>query len=208
MNLILLGGGGHAASCISCLESGGHKVVGFLDRPDTTPRSFWGYELLGVDDDLPRMLDRCDGFLITVGQIGLSPKRKALFDRVVQAGGALPSIVSVSAFCDARATLGAGTILFRNTVVNLGTKIGENTIVNTGAVVEHDCVIGNHVHISTGAIVNGGCSIGDGSFVGSGAVLRNNISVVADVLLGAGTVVVQDIIEPGVYVGNPARKIR
>ena len=62
--------------------------------------------------------------------------------------------------------------------------------------------------MSTGALINGDCSIGSECFVGSGAVLRNGVRMVSGVVLGAGSVVIHDILEAGVYVGNPARKIK
>ncbi|HID37929.1 MAG TPA: N-acetyltransferase, partial [Calditrichaeota bacterium] len=34
------------------------------------------------------------------------------------------------------------------------------------------------------------------------------VSIVDYVVIGAGAVVTRDILEPGIYAGNPARKIR
>lgn len=42
--------------------------------------------------------------------------------------------------------------------------------------------------------------------IGSNATILP-VSIVSDVVVGAGSVVTRDILEPGTYVGNPARKI-
>jgi len=34
------------------------------------------------------------------------------------------------------------------------------------------------------------------------------VKIVDNVVIGAGSVVTKDILEPGIYAGNPARKIR
>ena len=49
--------------------------------------------------------------------------------------------------------------------------------------------IGNHVSIGTNATVL-------------------PVTIVDDVVIGAGSVVTKDIVESGIYAGNPAKKIR
>jgi acetyltransferase-like isoleucine patch superfamily enzyme len=49
--------------------------------------------------------------------------------------------------------------------------------------------------------------IGDNVSIGSNATILP-VNIVNDVVIGAGAVVTKDINEPGVYAGNPARKLR
>lgn len=205
---ILLGAGGHAESCVACLESSGMTIVGFLDRAELAGTMVAGYPVIGTDGDLERFLPKADAFLVSVGQIESAQVRKRIFDRVKDAGGPMPWFSAATAFVHKSVSIGSGTVIMHRALVNIGSVIGENCILNTGCHLEHGVQIGSHVHISTGAIVNGNCRVGDGSFIGSGVVIRNNISVAPDVVLGIGTVVVKDITTPGTYVGNPARRIR
>lgn len=55
--------------------------------------------------------------------------------------------------------------------------------------------------------VCGNCRIGDGVFLGAGATVIEQIQIGPGVVVGAGATVVKDLIEPGVYVGTPARRI-
>jgi acetyltransferase-like isoleucine patch superfamily enzyme len=50
-------------------------------------------------------------------------------------------------------------------------------------------------------------TLGDRVSIGTNATLLP-VSICNDVVVGAGAVVTRDITEPGVYAGNPARKIR
>lgn len=82
-----------------------------------------------------------------------------------------------------------------------------SVIISKSAIV-HYCIIEDNVHIGPGAILNDGTYVGKNSFIAAGAIIIQNINISQDTLTGAGTVVVKDINEPGVYVGNPARRIK
>jgi acetyltransferase-like isoleucine patch superfamily enzyme len=42
--------------------------------------------------------------------------------------------------------------------------------------------------------------------LGAGSVVRDRVQICHDVVVGAGAAVVGDLVEPGTYVGVPARK--
>ncbi|MCD2175650.1 hypothetical protein [Rhizobium sp. C4] len=48
---------------------------------------------------------------------------------------------------------------------------------------------------------------GDNVVIGMGSILIGPLSICDNVLIGAGSLVNKDILEPGIYVGNPLRKI-
>jgi sugar O-acyltransferase (sialic acid O-acetyltransferase NeuD family) len=103
--------------------------------------------------------------------------------------------------------IGDGTIICPGTILTTGITIGTHVIINLNCTIGHDCVIGDFVTISPGANISGNVTIGDMCYIGSNAVIREKISICAGVTIGAGGVVVKDITEPGVYVGNPVKKI-
>ena len=53
----------------------------------------------------------------------------------------------------------------------------------------------------------GRCHIGRLVMIGAGATVIDRIRICDNVVIGAGTTVVRDIIEPGTYVGTPARRL-
>ena len=53
----------------------------------------------------------------------------------------------------------------------------------------------------------GRCEIGDHVFLGAGSTVIDKRKIVDHVIIGAGSTVIKDILEPGIYVGSPARKI-
>ena len=81
-----------------------------------------------------------------------------------------------------------------------------------------DCFIGHGVMFINDAFSKGGPAGGDKSLwkptvLGSRVSIGSNATIlpvrIADrVVVGAGAVVTKDLDEPGVYAGNPARKLR
>lgn len=202
-NLILIGGGGHCKSVIEVAESAGYTIIGILDRPEEVGKKVLAYEVIGVDDDIPLYVDKAE-FVITIGFIKNPALRIKLYNKILEAGGEFATLIASTAHVSKYAKLGVGTVVMHQAFVNAGAVIGDNAIINTFANIEHDAHIGNQCHISTGAMVNGDCVVGDNCFIGSQSVLANAISICPDVVVGAGSLVRKNIVQAGVYSGNPA----
>lgn len=192
--IILIGGGGHCKSCIDVIEHGmTYEIAGIVDVPEKLHQKVLGYEIIGVDDDLPRLSNEYKNFIITIGQIKSPEKRILNFETLKKLGTKLPVIISPLAHVSNHACIGEGTIVMHHALVNAGVRIGKNCIINSKALIEHDAIIGDHCHISTGAIINGGNIIGAGSFVGSNAVCKEYIKIGENVIIGCGATIIKNI---------------
>ena len=202
--LILVGGGGHCKSVIDVAESAGYNIIGILDMPEDVGKQVLDYKVIGTDDDIPQYVDKAE-FIITVGFIKNPAIRVRIYNRIMEAGGKLATIVASTARVSKYATVGEGSVIMHQAFVNAGAQIGENCIINTFCNIEHDAHVGAQCHISTGTMVNGDCKIGERVFVGSQSVLANGIEVGDDIIVGAGSLVRKSIKTPGSYYGNPLK---
>lgn len=108
--------------------------------------------------------------------------------------------------------------------IQQGVKVGNRTRIQSHAFIcelveiGEDCFISHGVKFVNDRFSQGGPArgnkalwmstlLGDRVSVGTNATLLP-VSICSDVVIGAGSVVTRDINEPGVYAGNPARKIR
>lgn len=206
-DIILIGGGGHCLSCIDVLEQGGqYRIAGIIDLPEKLGSRVSGYPVVGNDDDIARLAKECPNFLISLGQIRSAAGRQRIYERVKQAGGRLPLIVSPLAYVSPRAQLAEGSIVMHQALVNSGAVVGPCCIINSKALIEHEARIGAFCHISTAACINGQVSLGEHCFVGSNTVVGNNLDITAHCILAAGSQVLKNISQPGVYMGWPLRK--
>lgn len=92
-------------------------------------------------------------------------------------------------------------------------RVGDRVNIQDGAIVHtlygrSVSVIGNDVSVGHNAIIHG-AEIGNNVLIGMGAIIMDNAVVPDNTIIGAGAIVVTNTkLEPGVYVGNPARKIK
>lgn len=105
------------------------------------------------------------------------------------------------------AELGAGAIVQFGCIITADIVIGRHSQINTLSAIGHDVVIGDYFTVASHGVVNGFCKIGNHVYFGSHAGVRQGLSVCDDVVLGMGALAVKNIEEPGVYIGNPAKKM-
>lgn len=204
-SLVLIGAGGHAASCIDVIrEEKKHEIIGLIGRADELGRAVSGFSVIGTDSDLGssgKLI--AQSAIVVVGHIRSAESRIRLFSHLSLLGYMLPSIISPLAHASLSARIGAGTIVMHGAIVNAGAQVGVNCIINSRALLEHGVTVGDHCHISTAAVVNGDAVIGDGTFVGSGAVIREGVRIGRRCLIGMGAIVRHDLPDESVFYGTP-----
>lgn len=114
--------------------------------------------------------------------------------------------------------IGPFTEIQKDVVIGGHTKVQSHAFICELVTIGHDCFIGHGVMFINDVFSSGGPARGDKSkwkstFIGNYVSLGSNatilpVSICDHVVVGAGAVVTKDITEPGIYAGNPARKIR
>jgi sugar O-acyltransferase (sialic acid O-acetyltransferase NeuD family) len=193
-DIILIGAGGHALSCIDVIEQAKNfKIAGLVGLKEEIGTVINGYKVIGSDSDLAQIVRDYKFALITVGQIRNADLRIKLFTEAIKVGFELPIIISPYSYISPHAQIDKGTIVLHGAVINAGVKIGNNCIINSCVLIEHGTEVSDHCHVSTGAILNGDTHIGARSFIGSGAILKQGISIGTDCQVGMGQLVTKDL---------------
>lgn len=206
-DLILVGGGGHCKAVIDVAESAGYNILGVLDKPEEVGNDVLAYKVIGTDDDIPKYVNDAE-FIITVGQINNCNIRKKIDQLIKNAGGRLATIIANDAYVSKYSSVGSGSVIMHKAFVNADAHIGENVILNTMANVGHDVRIGDFCHISTGVMICGNATIGNEVFIGSQSVVNQGVDICNNVVLSSMSVSNKNIVEPGVYVGAPAKHLK
>ena len=103
-----------------------------------------------------------------------------------------------------------------NVKIGSGTRVQSHSFICSQVVIGNDCFIGHGVMFVNDKFSNGEVNfdppfedtiIGNNVLIGSNATILP-VSICDDVIIGAGSVVTKDISKSGVYVGNPAKKIK
>ena len=186
--LILIGGGGHCTSCIDVIEQTEQfKVIGILDKQELVGQKVLGYDIIGTDEQIDRLLIEGHEFLITIGQIRSPQLRQKLFAKLQACHARLATVISPRAYVSIHASVEEGTIVMHDALINTNARIGKNCIINSKALIEHDAIVGDHCHISTAAIINGGTEVKNGSFFGSNAVSKEYVTTSNEAFVKAGS---------------------
>lgn len=199
--MILFGCGGHARSVISVIRETSREEILLVDE-NVCPNE----RILGCRTIKEYRLQPDDKCMIAIGNI---QKRKKIYELLSDTEKMqLGNVHALSALIKEEVFMGKGIFIAANAYVGPQAVIGDNTIINTAAVIEHEVRIGQHVHIAPNATICGRAKIGNEVFCGASSTIIDKVSVCDKVTIGAGAVVTDDIIEPGIYVGVPARKIK
>jgi acetyltransferase-like isoleucine patch superfamily enzyme len=106
----------------------------------------------------------------------------------------------------------------KNVVIGRNCRIQSHAFVCELVTISDNCIVAHGVMFVNDLFAGGGPAQGDQSLwkpttIGNGVSIGSNatilpVAICDNVVIGAGSVVTRDITEPGIYAGNPARKIR
>lgn len=114
--------------------------------------------------------------------------------------------------------IGPFTEIQKNVVIGAFCKIQSHSFICEFVKIGDHCFIGHGTMFINDLFKSGSPSGGDLSkykdtIIGDNVAIGSNstilpVSICNNVVIGAGSVVTKDITEPGIYAGNPARKLR
>lgn len=106
----------------------------------------------------------------------------------------------------------------KNVLIGANCKIQSNSFICELVAIGNDCFISHGVmfindSFSTGRPAGGNKSLWKKTVIGNNVSIGTNstilpVKIADNVVVGAGAVVTKDLLESGIYAGNPARKIR
>lgn len=206
--IILIGGGDHCKSVIDVIEQENkYFIAGIVDLKEKYGQNVLGYPIIASDNDIPNLTKEYSSFFITVGHVKTAHTRKNIYLKLKDLGLILPTIISPSAYVSKHSNIGEGCIIFPFTIIDVEARIGNNCIINHGTTIGHGAIIKDHCHISANCVL-GKCQIDTETFIGGNCWINNGVIIAQNSIIGSASNVIRNIDEPGIYAGNPAKKIR
>ena len=145
---------------------------------------------------------------VAVTYTELNRVRTRLYNEVKKKGFQIVSYISSKAFIWNNVEIGENCFIFENNVLQYRVKIGNNVILWSGNQICHGTWIQDNCFLAANSAISGECIVGENSFLGVNSCLVDHLKIAKDSLIGAGSVVIKDTEEAGVYVGNPARRLK
>lgn len=203
-NVVLIGAGGHSKVIQDIIKANRHLTLHavldqkFKQRYTDNGVIYWHTDF--IDEFVQKNLS----FSIAIGN---NKARQKLVEQLPIPADKYISLIHPDSTISPTATIGCGTVVMAQTVINADTSIGKHAIINSGSVVEHDNKIGNYAHISPSASLSGTVTIGEGTHIGTGAIVIPGKTIGKWSTVGAGAVAIKNIEDGVTAVGVPAMKI-
>ncbi|WP_165003232.1 MULTISPECIES: acetyltransferase [unclassified Enterococcus] len=199
---IIIGAGGHAKVILETLRLENKKIYGFFDDNNV---KLQGLKYLGTIKELNKWTDKEKEkykFIIAIGDCAV---RKKIVEQLNLSSEQYGVAIHPSAILAESISIGPGTVIFANAVLNPDAVIEKHVIINTGCIVEHDCIIKSYVHLSPGVALAGGVRVGIGTQIGIGSQCIQTKKIGSWCMIGAGSTIVKDIPSHTLVYGTPAK---
>ena len=167
-----------------------------------------GMQILGSFEDLFNTAIEEKNFLLTMGDPKL---RRNLSERIIAAGGILPTLIHPMALISPNCTISTeGVIISPMVVVQSNVKIDKGVAIWDMALICHDAVVDSYVFIGPKALVGAAVHVNSLAYIGQAAVLISHKAkeIGCCSLVGAGAVVTKSVEDSHVVAGQPAKTIR
>lgn len=195
MKKALIGNGGHAREVMSQM---GITLTRFVDD------KYW---IEGDSKVLPLSKFKPTEYIVMIA-IGDSKDRYEMSNRLPKETLYFSYIHPTALILDNNISIGEGSFIGAYSVLTTNIKIGKHAILNRANHIGHDCSIGDFFSAMPGSILSGNVYVKSCFYLGTNASVREKINICDNVTVGLNSCVVKNIIEEGVYVGTPVKKIK
>ena len=193
--IAIIGAGGHGKVIGEIASLNKYEIINFFDDSANSIKEYI-FNPINTLEYLNKNLKDYDSFFVAIGNNQIrSDKIKWLKELKVN----IVNLVHPKSTISKYSSLGIGTCVMANAVINAGTIIEEGVIVNTSASIDHDCKIDNFAHISPNCSISGNVKIGKFSHLGSGTSVHPGINIGNFVKTGVGSKIFKDILDDSVH---------
>ena len=190
-NIAIIGAGGHGKVVGEIALLNQYKVINFFDDKVNDIKKF-PFTISGSLDYLKDHLKDYDAYFVAIGENRI---RFNIMEQLKKKKINIVSLVHPRSTISQFSSLGIGTCVMANAVINPGTLIKEGVIINTSASVDHDCIIEDFVHISPNCSLSGSVRVGKFSHLGTGTSVHPGIHIGNNVKTAVGSKVFKDILD-------------
>ena len=168
-----------------------YEIITFFDDKENEIKEF-PFTISGSLDYLKAHLKNYDAFFVAIGENKI---RFNIIEWLKKNKMNIVSLVHPRSTISKFSSLGIGTCVMANAVINAGTLIKDGVIINSSASIDHDCVIENFAHISPNCSLSGSVRIGKFSHLGTGTSVHPGSHIVNNVKTAVGSKVFKNILD-------------
>ena len=194
--LAIIGAGGHGKVVGEIALLNQYKLIDFFDDDQIKKTKEFPFTIIDTVDYLNEHLEDYDAFFVAIGD---NETRSEKIEWLKKNKMNIVSLIHPKSTISKFSSIGIGTCVMANAVVNAGSLIKEGVIINTSASVDHDCLIEDFAHISPNCSLSGDVKIGKFTHLGTGTSVHPGINIGNNVKSGIGSNVFKNILDDTIY---------
>ena len=191
----IIGAGGHGKVDGEIALLNQYEIINFFDDRVNDIKDF-PFTISGDLENLKNHLNDYDEFFVAFGD---NQKRYDKLEWLKKKKLNVAILIHPSSTISKFASIGIGTCVMANAVVNPGTFIKKGVIINSSVSIDHDCIIEDFVHISPNSSLSGNVRVGKFTHLGTGTSVHPRINIGKNVKTGVGSKVFKNILDDIVY---------
>jgi sugar O-acyltransferase (sialic acid O-acetyltransferase NeuD family) len=202
LEIVLIGGGGHALVVAEAAALVGTRVLGVYDDAPSPVATFrLNIPRLGPLANATRAPAPA---ILALGDLAA---RRRILDHLPRSFTWAEPVVHPDAVLHASATLAQGVYIGPRAIVHSFAAVAAHAILNSACLVEHECRVGENTHLAPGTLLGGRVTVGLDTLLGLGSRILPNLSVGDRAVVGGGALVHRCIPDDTTVVGVPAEPI-
>lgn len=209
-DLAIYGFGGFGRE-VACLINSINEVcpvwnlIGYFDDYSTGCENKYGKVLGGIDT-----LNTWDKPLNIIIAIASPDILKSVVNKIQNKNITFPNIFSPSViyFDQESLNIGKGNIFCHGVSISTNVSYGDFNLMNCFTSFGHDVILGSYNSVGPGCRISGEVTIGDSNFIGVGATVLQRLKIGNHTRIGAASTLIRSAKDYGLYVGNPAQKMK
>ena len=193
--LAIIGAGGHGRVVGEIALLNRHKTIHFFDDNVNKIKKYQ-FKIAGNIDQLRKNLNNYDYFFVAIGDNN-TRYEQTLWLRKKKVS--IVSLIHPKSTISQFSSIGRGSCVMANSVINPGTFIKEGVIINTSSSIDHDCLIEDYAHISPNCSLSGNVSVGKFTHLGTATSVHPGINIGNNVKIGIGSKIYKNITDNKIF---------
>jgi sugar O-acyltransferase (sialic acid O-acetyltransferase NeuD family) len=186
-----------------------YEVIAFtVDKKFLKEKTLMGHPVVPFEEVQIEYKPEIYKMFVAVGYPNLNRLRTRFCLDAKKKGYHLITYISSHAFVWHNVKVGENCFILEDNTIQPFVKIGDNVTLWSGNHIGHHSTIENNCFVSSQVVVSGFCHIGENSFLGVNSALSHRTTIAKDNIIAMGAVVVLNTEPEGIYVGNPARRLK
>jgi len=143
-----------------------------------------------------------------IGYSKLNTIREKVISEIEKSGYELLTYISKFAFIGANTIIGRGCYICEFVSVGVLSQLGKGVVLLPNSRIGHNCIIEDFCYFSNSVGVGGNANFKKNSFIGINATIKHDLTIEKFNIIGTASNVIKTTEPNGVYVGNPAKRLK